>query len=172
MSFAEEFLIPPITCRALNCDFKILKSASISHFVALPSRNFDEHQTIRLTFRLAHLATFLISLKRCPSPALTQNIPPPTTFSPHCFVTDVRGPMPLDTLSTYSQTLLRQDGRRWNELRRVTASISTQPSSDGSSLLTLGNTMVLCTVTGPREGCVSTAYNTPHCQSLFDVQHT
>lgn len=60
--------------------------------------------------------------------------------------------MPLDTLSTYSQTLLRQDGRRWNELRRITASISTQPSSDGSSLLTMGNTMVLCTVTGPREG--------------------
>ncbi|KAK4943337.1 Exosome non-catalytic core component [Elasticomyces elasticus] len=60
--------------------------------------------------------------------------------------------MPLDTLTTYSQTLLRQDGRRWNELRRITASISTQPSSDGSSLLTMGNTMVLCTVTGPREG--------------------
>ncbi|KIW55307.1 hypothetical protein PV05_07598 [Exophiala xenobiotica] len=60
--------------------------------------------------------------------------------------------MPLDTLSTYSQTLLRQDGRRWNELRRINASISTQPSSDGSSLLTMGNTMVVCTVTGPREG--------------------
>ncbi|ETI27078.1 hypothetical protein G647_09760 [Cladophialophora carrionii CBS 160.54] len=60
--------------------------------------------------------------------------------------------MPLDTLSTYSRTLLRQDGRRWNELRRITASISTQPASDGSSLLTLGNTMVLCTVAGPREG--------------------
>ncbi|KIX08195.1 uncharacterized protein Z518_02851 [Rhinocladiella mackenziei CBS 650.93] len=60
--------------------------------------------------------------------------------------------MPLDTLSTYSLTLLRQDGRRWNELRRITASISTQPSSDGSSLLTMGNTMVVCTVTGPREG--------------------
>ncbi|RMZ87669.1 hypothetical protein DV736_g5098, partial [Chaetothyriales sp. CBS 134916] len=60
--------------------------------------------------------------------------------------------MPLDTLSTYSQTLLRLDGRRWNELRRITASISTQPSSDGSSLLTMGNTMVVCTITGPREG--------------------
>lgn len=60
--------------------------------------------------------------------------------------------MPLDILSTYSQTLLRQDGRRWNELRRITASISTQPASDGSSLLTMGNTMVVCTVTGPREG--------------------
>lgn len=63
--------------------------------------------------------------------------------------------MPLDTISTYSQTLLRQDGRRWNELRRITASIQTQPSSDGSSLLTMGNTMVVCTVTGPREGYVS-----------------
>ena len=62
--------------------------------------------------------------------------------------------MPLDTVSTYSQTLLRQDGRRWNELRRITASISTQPSSDGSSLLTMGNTTVVCTVTGPREGYV------------------
>ncbi|KIW84632.1 hypothetical protein Z517_00020 [Fonsecaea pedrosoi CBS 271.37] len=60
--------------------------------------------------------------------------------------------MPLDTISTYSHTLLRQDGRRWNELRRITASISTQPSSDGSSMLTMGNTVVLCTVTGPREG--------------------
>lgn len=60
--------------------------------------------------------------------------------------------MPLDTLSTYSQTLLRIDGRRWNELRRITCSISTQSSSDGSSLYTMGNTMVVCTVTGPREG--------------------
>jgi exosome complex component RRP41 len=60
--------------------------------------------------------------------------------------------MPLDTLSTYSQTLLRLDGRRWNELRRITHSLSTQPSADGSSLFTMGNTMVVCTVTGPREG--------------------
>ncbi|PQE20463.1 exosome complex exonuclease RRP41 protein [Rutstroemia sp. NJR-2017a BBW] len=56
--------------------------------------------------------------------------------------------MPLDT-STYSLALLRLDGRRWNELRRLTASISTQPSSDGSSYLSMGNTQVLCTVTGP-----------------------
>ena len=60
--------------------------------------------------------------------------------------------MPLDTLSTYAQTLLRTDGRRWNELRNLTLNISTQPASaDGSSLLTMGNTTVLCTVTGPRE---------------------
>ncbi|ETN37615.1 uncharacterized protein HMPREF1541_07237 [Cyphellophora europaea CBS 101466] len=60
--------------------------------------------------------------------------------------------MPLDTLSTYPTTHLRTDGRRWNELRRLTCSLSTQPSADGSSLVTMGNTMVTCTITGPREG--------------------
>ncbi|MCJ1309453.1 Exosome non-catalytic core component [Agyrium rufum] len=58
--------------------------------------------------------------------------------------------MPLDT-SIYSLAHLRLDGRRWNELRHLSASISTQPSASGSSLLTLGNTRVLCTVTGPTE---------------------
>ncbi|KAL9621398.1 MAG: hypothetical protein Q9160_004158 [Pyrenula sp. 1 TL-2023] len=59
--------------------------------------------------------------------------------------------MPLDS-SLYQFSLLRTDGRRWNELRRVTASISTQPSTDGSSLLSMGNTTIVCTVQGPREG--------------------
>jgi exosome complex component RRP41 len=59
--------------------------------------------------------------------------------------------MPLDTLSTYPITHLRTDGRRWNELRRLTCSLSTQPSVDGSSLFTQGNTLVTCTVSGPRE---------------------
>lgn len=58
--------------------------------------------------------------------------------------------MPLDT-STYSLALLRLDGRRWNELRRLTAQISTQAAADGSSYLEMGNTKVLCTVTGPSE---------------------
>ncbi|KAG9232647.1 ribosomal protein S5 domain 2-type protein [Amylocarpus encephaloides] len=58
--------------------------------------------------------------------------------------------MPLDT-STYSLALLRLDGRRWNELRRLTAQISTQASADGSSFLSMGNTKVICTVTGPSE---------------------
>lgn len=62
--------------------------------------------------------------------------------------------MPLDTASTYGQTLLRTDGRRWNELRRISASISTQSSSDGSSQFTMGNTVVVCTIIGPREGYV------------------
>ena len=59
--------------------------------------------------------------------------------------------MPLDT-STYNLALLRLDGRRWNELRRMHAQISTQPTADGSSYLEMGNTKVICTVAGPAEG--------------------
>lgn len=59
--------------------------------------------------------------------------------------------MPLDT-SSYSLALLRLDGRRWNELRRLNASISTQAAADGSSYLEMGNTKVICTVAGPNEG--------------------
>lgn len=59
--------------------------------------------------------------------------------------------MPLDT-SSYALAQLRLDGRRWNELRRLHGQISTQASADGSSYLEMGNTKVLCTVTGPAEG--------------------
>ncbi|KAK5019445.1 3' exoribonuclease family, domain 1-domain-containing protein [Cryomyces antarcticus] len=59
--------------------------------------------------------------------------------------------MPLDT-STYALALLRLDGRRWNELRRMHAQISTQAAADGSSYLEMGNTKVICTVAGPSEG--------------------
>jgi exosome complex component RRP41 len=59
--------------------------------------------------------------------------------------------MPLDT-SSYSLALLRLDGRRWNELRRIHAQISTQAAADGSSYLEMGNTKVICTVLGPAEG--------------------
>ncbi|KAI4165957.1 MAG: hypothetical protein LQ342_000388 [Letrouitia transgressa] len=59
--------------------------------------------------------------------------------------------MPLDT-STYNLALLRLDGRRWNELRRIHAQISTQAAADGSSYLEMGNTKVICTVAGPAEG--------------------
>ncbi|KAL2271375.1 hypothetical protein VTJ83DRAFT_746 [Remersonia thermophila] len=58
--------------------------------------------------------------------------------------------MPLDT-SAYSLALLRVDGRRWNELRRVHAQIRTQAAADGSSYLEMGNTKVMCVVTGPSE---------------------
>ncbi|TKA71166.1 hypothetical protein B0A49_05195 [Cryomyces minteri] len=59
--------------------------------------------------------------------------------------------MPLDS-STYALALLRLDGRRWNELRRMHAQISTQAAADGSSYLEMGNTKVICTVAGPSEG--------------------
>lgn len=58
--------------------------------------------------------------------------------------------MPLDT-STYSLALLRVDGRRWNELRRLHAQIRTQDAADGSSYLEMGHTKVMCVVTGPAE---------------------
>ncbi|KAI0975294.1 ribosomal protein S5 domain 2-like protein [Xylaria arbuscula] len=59
--------------------------------------------------------------------------------------------MPLDT-STYDLALLRVDGRRWNELRRLHGQIRTQAAADGSSYLEMGNTKVMCVVAGPSEG--------------------
>ena len=61
--------------------------------------------------------------------------------------------MPLDT-SSYALAHLRLDGRRWNELRRIHGQIGTQAAADGSSCFEMGNTMVLCTVTGPEESRV------------------
>ncbi|OTB01312.1 hypothetical protein M426DRAFT_323581 [Hypoxylon sp. CI-4A] len=58
--------------------------------------------------------------------------------------------MPLDT-STYNLALLRIDGRRWNELRQLRAQIRTQAAADGSAYFELGNTKVMCVVSGPSE---------------------
>jgi exosome complex component RRP41 len=58
--------------------------------------------------------------------------------------------MPLDT-STYALAHLRLDGRRWNDLRRIHAQVSTQIAADGSSYLEMGQTKVICTVIGPSE---------------------
>lgn len=58
--------------------------------------------------------------------------------------------MPLDT-SSYSLALLRVDGRRWNELRRLHAQVRIQSAADGSSYLEMGNTKVMCVLTGPSE---------------------
>ncbi|KAI1454685.1 ribosomal protein S5 domain 2-like protein [Annulohypoxylon moriforme] len=58
--------------------------------------------------------------------------------------------MPLDT-STYNLALLRIDGRRWNELRQLHAEIRTQAAADGSAYFELGNTKVMCVVSGPSE---------------------
>lgn len=58
--------------------------------------------------------------------------------------------MPLDT-STYNLALLRVDGRRWNELRRLHGQMRTQAAADGSAYLEMGNTKVMCVVSGPFE---------------------
>ncbi|KNG52763.1 exosome complex exonuclease rrp41 [Stemphylium lycopersici] len=76
--------------------------------------------------------------------------------------------MPLDT-STYSLALLRLDGRRWNELRRCHAQISTQAAADGSSYLEMGNTKILCSVTGPSEGKQTGARGGSDKQAKVDV---
>ncbi|KAI1819888.1 ribosomal protein S5 domain 2-like protein [Xylaria intraflava] len=58
--------------------------------------------------------------------------------------------MPLDT-STYDLALLRVDGRRWNDLRHLHGQIRTQAAADGSSYLEMGNTKVMCVISGPSE---------------------
>ncbi|KAF1935323.1 NAD(P)-binding protein [Clathrospora elynae] len=77
--------------------------------------------------------------------------------------------MPLDT-STYSLALLRLDGRRWNELRRIHAQISTQAAADGSSYLEMGNTKILVSVTGPAEGKQSGPRGGADKQAKIDVE--
>ncbi|ODV59724.1 exosome non-catalytic core subunit SKI6 [Ascoidea rubescens DSM 1968] len=52
----------------------------------------------------------------------------------------------------YSPEGLRVDGRRWNEIRRLSCKINTHPiSCDGSSYLQIGNTKVMTMVHGPIE---------------------
>lgn len=58
--------------------------------------------------------------------------------------------MPLDT-STYALALLRTDGRRWNELRRLRARLRVHAAADGSAYLEMGGTKVLAVVSGPGE---------------------
>lgn len=85
-------------------------------------------------------------------PALRGHALPPPSTPPAVSQPDTHHPrtMPLDT-SAYSLALLRVDGRRWNELRRVHAQIRTQAAADGSSYLEMGHTKVMCVVTGPSE---------------------
>ncbi|KAI0538883.1 ribosomal protein S5 domain 2-like protein [Xylaria digitata] len=82
--------------------------------------------------------------------------------------------MPLDT-STYDLALLRVDGRRWNELRRLHGQIRTQAAADGSSYLEMGNTKVMCVITGPsedagkRRGLAASAATAPGGSNAADV---
>ncbi|ODV95804.1 hypothetical protein PACTADRAFT_75027 [Pachysolen tannophilus NRRL Y-2460] len=55
-------------------------------------------------------------------------------------------------MEVYSPEGLRADGRRWNEVRNFKCHINThQNSSDGSSYVEMGNTKVVCLVSGPME---------------------
>ncbi|KAI1155514.1 ribosomal protein S5 domain 2-like protein [Nemania diffusa] len=82
--------------------------------------------------------------------------------------------MPLDT-STYDLALLRVDGRRWNELRRLHGQIRTQAAADGSSYLEMGNTKVMCVIAGPsedtgkRRGLAASAATVPGGSNAADV---
>jgi ribonuclease PH len=46
---------------------------------------------------------------------------------------------------------LRLDGRKPNELRKISCEVGVFPQADGSALLTQGNTKVLATIYGPHE---------------------
>ncbi|EEB08050.2 exosomal 3'-to-5' phosphorolytic exoribonuclease Ski6 [Schizosaccharomyces japonicus yFS275] len=46
---------------------------------------------------------------------------------------------------------LRQDGRRWNEMREFDCRIGVEKTAHGSSFIQHGNTRVLCNVNGPSE---------------------
>ncbi|KAL2314327.1 Exosome complex component ski6 [Schizosaccharomyces pombe] len=46
---------------------------------------------------------------------------------------------------------LRNDGRRWDEMRNFQCRIGIEPSENGSAFIELGNTKVLCIVDGPSE---------------------
>ena len=77
--------------------------------------------------------------------------------------------MPLDT-SSYALAHLRLDGRRWNELRRLHGQISTQAAADGSSYLEMGNTKILCTISGPRETSTRRAGNEQSAEAKIEVE--
>ncbi|KAF8423402.1 ribosomal protein S5 domain 2-type protein [Tirmania nivea] len=66
---------------------------------------------------------------------------------------------------------LRIDGRRWNELRRISAQMSTQSAADGSSYLEQGNTKIICTVTGPAEKGSGGAGGEGDASVVFEVNY-
>ena len=54
-------------------------------------------------------------------------------------------------LPHFDLTLLRVDGRRWDEIRKIEAKISAHHGSDGTCYLEAGNTKIACTVSRPAE---------------------
>ena len=64
------------------------------------------------------------------------------------------------------------DGRRWNELRHHSYQTSVQPSASGSSLVSHGNTTIICTVNGPREPPPSSRVRVQSDRAVIDVDFT
>lgn len=50
-----------------------------------------------------------------------------------------------------TKELKRSDGRKFNELRKMTAKVGIIPNADGSALFTFGNTVAIAAVYGPRK---------------------
>lgn len=58
----------------------------------------------------------------------------------------------MSRFEIYSPEGLRADGRRWNELRHIKCGINTHPkSADGSAVVEMGASKVVCIVQGPQE---------------------
>lgn len=70
---------------------------------------------------------------------------------------------------------LRSDGRRWNETRRFRARIgltTCTSSSDGSSLVSMGLTTVMCTVSGPKEPSANLRGQVESDRAFLNIQYT
>lgn len=64
------------------------------------------------------------------------------------------------------------DGRRWNELRHHSYQTAVQSSASGSSLVSHGNTTIICTVNGPREPPPSSRARVQADRAVIDVDFT
>lgn len=70
---------------------------------------------------------------------------------------------------------LRTDGRRWNETRRFKARIglpTCSASSDGSALVCMGLTTVMCVVSGPREPASNMRGRVSNERAFLNVNYT
>ena len=73
-----------------------------------------------------------------------------------CLVSSRNTEWPESRQETFSICIVTcLDGRRWNELRHHSYETSIQPTAAGSSLVSQGNTTILCTVNGPMEASSS-----------------
>lgn len=70
---------------------------------------------------------------------------------------------------------LRTDGRRWNETRRFRARIglpTCAATSDGSSLVCMGQTSVMCVVSGPKEPASNLRGQVRNDRAFLNIAYT